>query len=331
MLRALVTTRSPERPDRARATSVVVVPPLSPTEVTSSRGHQLGGALRDRALGVVVLAAAVAHRQLVEHAGGDRAAVRAGEQLLLSSRCRSRRTEASETVELAARSATPTGAALSNCSGYSQSVLLTHGVHITRTNARSIQRSGSCSAAQYVQLCSSVASESARVAPRTLTGSPTWRLDPVQAGRPDWRCRAGSWPSHWPPLLDRVRRRAPATRAASTPITRLRTATPTSRPRRSRRRSTQWNADAPRREGQAAVQRRQRQRAAEDRGRLHRRQLPRRRLPVRLLGRPARRASPSWSTSPTQVKAPTRELGRLLPLRAARPRRSTARSSASRP
>ncbi len=36
MFSALVTTRSPVRAARARATSVVVEPPLSPTEVTSS-------------------------------------------------------------------------------------------------------------------------------------------------------------------------------------------------------------------------------------------------------------------------------------------------------
>ena len=48
---------------------------------------------------------------------------------------------------------------------------------------------------------------------------------------------------------------------------------------------------APRREGQPAVQRWQRQRAAEDGRRLHRRQLPRRRLPVRLLGQPAGQAA----------------------------------------
>ena len=40
MLSALVTTRRPGREARARATSVVVVPPLSPTELTSA-GDQL--------------------------------------------------------------------------------------------------------------------------------------------------------------------------------------------------------------------------------------------------------------------------------------------------
>ena len=44
MFSALVTTRRPEREASARATSVVVVPPLSPTEVTSS-AEQPGGAL----------------------------------------------------------------------------------------------------------------------------------------------------------------------------------------------------------------------------------------------------------------------------------------------
>ena len=44
---------------------------------------QLGGAQRDRPLGVVPLAAAVPHRELVEDSGRDRAAVGAGEQLLL--------------------------------------------------------------------------------------------------------------------------------------------------------------------------------------------------------------------------------------------------------
>ena len=81
MLSALVTTRRPECDARARATSVVVEPPFSPTEVTSPPSSA-GGAPRDRTLGFVPLAAAVAHRQLVEHAGGDRAAVRAGQQLL---------------------------------------------------------------------------------------------------------------------------------------------------------------------------------------------------------------------------------------------------------
>ena len=78
----------------------------------------------------------------------------------------------------------------------------------------------------------------------------------------------------------------------------------------------QWNTQNPDQEGQPRLQRRQRQRAAEDHRRLHRRQLPRRRLRVRLVRRPAR--PPAEAGRPHQQgQGPGLRLERLLPLRAA--------------
>ena len=132
MLSAFVTTRRPRRAASARATSVVVDPPLSPTEAASA-GTSSTAACGDRALGVVVLAAAVAHRQLVQHPGGHRAAVRAGEQLLLLEQVQVAAHRRLGHAELAGEAGHADRTVLVQpLQDQPEPVLLTHGVHDTR-------------------------------------------------------------------------------------------------------------------------------------------------------------------------------------------------------
>ena len=92
-----------------------------------------------------------------------------------------------------------------------------------------------------------------------------------------------------------------------------------------------WNTGASRREGQAASS------TAATTARCRRRSPASPRATTPTSPTSTARRPPSWSRQPKlvdltdKVKAPAVELGRLLPLRARRPRRSTARSSASRP
>ena len=133
MLRALVTTRRPGRPDRARATSVVVVP-----AVEADRGRlgrdQVGGGGRDRSFRVVVLAAPVAHGQLVEDSGRDRPSVRAGEQVLLLEAVQVAAYRGLRDVQLLRQLGDADRAALVEpLQDQPQADVLSHGVHNTRT------------------------------------------------------------------------------------------------------------------------------------------------------------------------------------------------------
>ena len=80
MFSALVTIVSCRRSTSARATSVVVVPPVSPIAQPSQ--HARRRLARDPQLLLGLARALVAERQLVQDALGDRAAVRATEQVL---------------------------------------------------------------------------------------------------------------------------------------------------------------------------------------------------------------------------------------------------------
>ena len=81
MFSEFVTTVSRGVATSARATSVVVVPAGQPDR--GALGDPRRRLARDPQLLLAVPAAAVAQRQLVEHAVGDRAAVRAREQVLV--------------------------------------------------------------------------------------------------------------------------------------------------------------------------------------------------------------------------------------------------------
>ncbi len=80
MLSEFVTTVSRRRSVSTRATSVVVVPPVIPTAAPSATRAAAVRAMRDFCS--LAVGAAVAERELVEHAVGDGAAVRPRQQPL---------------------------------------------------------------------------------------------------------------------------------------------------------------------------------------------------------------------------------------------------------
>ena len=331
MLSALVTTRRPEREARARDDLGRRRAAVEPDRGRPRRGERRRR-LGDRALGVVVLTAAIAHRQLVEHArrrprrracGSAASAPRAGAgRAGPTPRRRSRRlgqvgdADRPVLVEL--------------LQDQTESVLLAHGAHDTRNRHVHFEHSDERSSC-------AVRRGSTRLQRHVSGGSSLDRLSKHRAKlrtSHDRLCAIGPPRTKecpmaaFPPCSSRLpaRRRRPlglrvaavAAAGCSGALLAAASGLPASserlaagRARRGRRpvtitvshgytdvEATALKAQvaavehrAPDAEGQARLQRRQRQRAAEDRRRLHRRQLPRHRLRVRLVGRPARPAA----------------------------------------